>query len=63
MDGAYRNMTPEQATRFLSERLSLPGIVEIGSYRRSRKILNFTVPRIVEFGSYRKTRRIFKLTE
>jgi cyclopropane fatty-acyl-phospholipid synthase-like methyltransferase len=63
MDGAYRNMTPEQATRFLSERLSLPGIVEIGSYRRSRKILNFTVPRIVEFGSYRKTRRIFKLNE
>jgi 2-polyprenyl-3-methyl-5-hydroxy-6-metoxy-1,4-benzoquinol methylase len=37
MAGAYRNMTPEEATGFLSERLSLPRIEEIGTYKR-RKI-------------------------
>ena len=63
MAGAYRNMSPEEATRFLSERLCLPKVIEIGRYRKSRKILNITVPRLLELGSYRKTRRIFKITE
>ena len=63
MAGAWRNMTPDQSVQYLSERLSLPRITEIGSSRKSRKILNVTIPRILEVGSYRRRRRIFKLSE
>lgn len=63
MHGAYRNMAPEEAARFISERLSLPRIVEIGSYRKRRKLFNLAVPRMVETGSYRRSRKIFKLSE
>jgi len=63
MAGAYRNMTPDEAVQYLSEKLSLPRITEIGSCRKSRKILNVTIPRIIEVGSYRRRRRIFKLSE
>ena len=63
MAGAYRNMKPDEAARFLSERLSLPRIEEIGSYRKERKLFNVTVPRLLEVRSYRTKRRIFKLTE
>ena len=63
MDGAYRNMAPKEAAHFLSERLSLPRIVEIGSDRKRRKMFNLTIPRIVETGSYRRRRKIFKLSE
>lgn len=63
MAGAYRNMAPEEATRFLSERLCLPRMVEIGHYRKQRRVFNVTVPRLFEFGSYRIRRRIFKLAE
>ena len=63
MDGAFSNLAPEEAARFLSERLSLPRITEIGSYRKSRKFLNITIPRMFETGSYRRRRKIFKLSE
>lgn len=63
MAGAYRNMTPDEAVQYLSEKLSLPRITEIGSCRKSRKVLNLTIPRILEVGSYRRRRRIFKLSE
>lgn len=38
MSGAYRNMAPEEATQFLSERLSLPRVTRIGTYRKGREI-------------------------
>jgi cyclopropane fatty-acyl-phospholipid synthase-like methyltransferase len=63
MDGAFRNLAPEEAARFLSERLSLPRIVEIGSDRKRHKIFNLTIPRMFEPGSYRRRRKIFKLSE
>jgi len=63
MAGAYRNMTPDEAVQYLSEKLSLPRINEIGSCRKTRKILNVTIPRILEVGSYRRRRRIFRLSE
>lgn len=62
MEGAYRNMAPEEAVRFLSERLSLPRFVEIGSHRKRRKVFNLAIPRFVEVGSYRRARKIFKLS-
>lgn len=63
MSGAYRNMTPDETVQYLSEKLSLPRVTEIGSCRKSRKIFNVTVPRILEVGSYRRRRRIFSLSE
>lgn len=63
MAGAWRNMTPDEAVQYLSEKLSLPRITEIGSCRKTRKILNVTIPRILEVGSYRRRRRIFGLCE
>ena len=63
MAGAYRNMTPDEAVQYLSEKLFLPRIADIGSCRKSRKILNVTIPRILEVGSYRRRRRIFRLSE
>jgi 2-polyprenyl-3-methyl-5-hydroxy-6-metoxy-1,4-benzoquinol methylase len=36
MTGAYRNMTPEEATSFIAERLSLSRVEEIGTYKRRR---------------------------
>ena len=63
MAGAYRNMAPDEAVQYLSEKLSLPRVTEIGSCRKSRKILNITIPRILEVGSYRRRRRIFRLSE
>jgi hypothetical protein len=41
MAGAYRNMTPDEATKFISETLFLPRIEEIGTYRR-RKLFKLT---------------------
>jgi hypothetical protein len=63
MAGAFRNMTPEEAVQYLSEKLSLPRVTEIGSVRKRRKILNITIPRILEVGSYRRRRRVFRLSE
>jgi len=63
MRSAYCNMDPEEAARFLAERLHLPRIVEIGSDRKRRKMFNLTIPRMLEAGSYRRRRKIFKLSE
>ena len=63
MAGAYRNMKPDEAARFISERLSLPRIEEIGNYRKKRTIFNFIIPRLLELRSYRRQRRIFKLSD
>lgn len=63
MAGAYRNMNPDEAVQYLSEKLSLPRITEIGKSRKRRKFLNVTIPRILEFGSNRRRRRIFMLSE
>lgn len=62
MAGAYRNMAPEQAAQFLSNRLSLPRVVEIGSYRKIasyKKMLRT----ILRTGSFPPNRRLFKLSE
>ena len=63
MAGAYNNLRPDEAARFISERLSLPRIEEIGSYRKERKLFNVTVPRLLEVYSYRTRRQIFKLSK
>jgi SAM-dependent methyltransferase len=63
MAGAWRNMSPDEAVQYLSQKLSLPRITEIGSLRKTRKLLNVTIPRILEVGSYRRRRRLFKLSE
>ena len=63
MQGAFRNLDPQEAARFISARLSLPRIDEIGSDRKRHKLFNLTIPRMFEIGSYRRRRKIFKLSE
>lgn len=42
MAGAYRNMDTQEATRFLSERLSLPRVTCIGTFRNGRQIFKLS---------------------
>jgi cyclopropane fatty-acyl-phospholipid synthase-like methyltransferase len=62
MSGAFCNMKPEEAAQYLSEKLSLPRIVEIGSHRKAmgfrKRFKDFIRNR-----SRPKRRRLFKIAE